>query len=191
MATKYLATMTTTLTSTETFTLTLERKEVETLLEDYMSKAKKYEPILFQLQTDLARITGQTKDPKNPEWTVFYCQEVDWLRRMKRHNSCVGKFQLPYLQGKYTKKFRNPFNYKLWLNETAIAEFTKISDKIKQLSELTGIESIGRHGDEWYFLTSLHMCRQISPRAKRSIKYYWDQKDAGNKDYHYTHKYHC
>ena len=67
MATKYLATMTTTLTQTETFTLTLERKEVETLLEHYMSKAKKYEPILFQLQTDLVRCTGQTEDPKDQQ----------------------------------------------------------------------------------------------------------------------------
>tara|TARA_R100000149_G_scaffold53633_1_gene23250 strand:- start:31 stop:606 length:576 start_codon:yes stop_codon:yes gene_type:complete len=191
MATKYLATMTTTLTTTETFKLTLERTEVETLLRDYMSKAEKYQPILFQLQTDLVRCTGQTEDPKDPQWKVFYCQEVDWLRRMKRHNSCVGKYQLPYLKGEYTKKFRNPFNYKLWLNETAIAEFTKISDKIKQISEETGIETIGRYGDEWYFLTTLHMCRQITPKEKRSVRYYWEQKEAGNKEYNYTHKYHC
>ena len=137
--------MTATLNKTETFKLTLERKEVETLLKDYMSKAEKYQPILFQLQTGLVRCTGQTEDPKDPQWKVFYCQEVDWLRRMKRHNGCVGKYQLPYLKGKYTKKFRNAFNYKLWLNETAIAEFTKLSDKIKKISEITGIETIGKY----------------------------------------------
>jgi len=191
MATKYLATMTTTLTQTETFELTLERTEVETLLRHFMEKAEKYKPILFQLQTGLVRCTGETEDPKDPQWKVFYCQEVDWLVRMKRHNRCVGKYKLPYLNGKYTKKFRNPLNYKLWLNETAIAEFTKISDKIKQISQLTGIEEIKKYGEYRYFLTDLHMCRQISPKAKRSVAYYWEQKEAGNTEYNYTHKYHC
>ena len=191
MATNYLATMTKTLTKTKTFKLTLERKEVETLLRSYIKKAARYEPILFQLQTNLAEISGAYVDPQDSRSIIGYCQEVDWMKRMKRHNQCVGKYSIPYLRGNYTKKFRNAFNYKLWLNEKAIEEFNVISDRVKEISELTGIEKLETMGNESYLKTKLHTIRIVTPRQKRSVEYYWKQKELGNTDYHYTHKYHC
>ena len=120
------------------------------------------------------------------------------------HVTEVGQISKNFIDCGGTKRNDTVINFQLWtahdfdhlLSAQKLKTIIELSEKELSLKDYEieveyQSETIGKYGDEWYFLTDLHMCRQISPKAKRSIEYYWDQKNKGNTEYNYTHKYHC
>ena len=154
------------------------------LIVSYDSKASKFRRILTELQTDLFIETTCCDEMRKKD--LWYMSEISWEKRMKKHNSDVrGHWHIPFLHRYDTKTFRNWFNYKLWLNEQVITQFEEYADKIRELSELQynafGIE---------YDCEYLKRMRLVSDKVRRSKNYFWEQKQAGNTEYNYTHYAH-
>jgi hypothetical protein len=175
--------MTTTLANNKVEVL-LTKEEIVMLIVAYDSKASKFRRILTELQTDLFIETTCCDDMRKKD--LWYMSEISWEKRMKKHNSDVrGHWHVPFLHRYDTKTFRNWFNYKLWLNEQVITQFEEYADKIRELSELQynafGIE---------YDCEYLKKMRLVDDKVRRSKNYFWQQKQAGNTEYNYTHYAH-
>ena len=175
--------MTTTLANNKVEVL-LTKEEIVMLINAYDAKASKFRKILTELQTDLFIETTCCDDMRKKD--LWYMSEISWEKRMKKHNSDVrGHWHVPFLHRYDTKTFRNWFNYKLWLNEQVITQFEEYADKIRELSELQynafGIE---------YDCEYLKKMRLVDDKVRRSKNYFWQQKQAGNTEYNYTHYAH-
>ena len=183
MATTYGGLMTTTLANNKVETL-LEQKEIQMLIDAYDVKACKFRKILTELQTDLCIESTCCDEMRKKD--LWYMSEISWAKRMKRHNENVrGRWHVAFLNRRSTKTFRNELNYKVWLNDQVISQFEKYADKIRELSELQynafGIE---------YDCEYLKKIRLVSDKVRRSKNYFWEQKQAGNTEYNYTHYAH-
>ena len=183
MATTYGGLMTTTLANKKVEVL-LEQKEIQMLIDSYESKASKFNNILIELQTGLkVEPTGSDEMREKDLWNM---SEISWAKRMKAHNRDVrGHYHIPFLRRYETKTFRNEFNYKLWLNEQVITEFEFYADKIRELAEL----QFNAYGID-YDCSHLKKRRIVSDKIRRSKNYFWEQKQAGNTEYNYTHYAH-
>ena len=175
--------MTTTLANNKVEVL-LTKEEIVMLINAYDAKAHKFNKILIELQTDLkVESTCCDEMRKKDLWNM---SEISWEKRMKKHNSDVkGHWHIPFLHRYNTKTFRNSFNYKMWLNDEVITQFEEYADKIRELSELQynafGIE---------YDCEYLKKMRLVDDKVRRSKNYFWQQKQAGNTEYNYTHYAH-
>ena len=175
--------MTTTLANNKVEVL-LTKEEIVMLIVAYDKKASQFRKILTELQTDLFIETTCCDDMRKKD--LWYMSEISWEKRMKKHNSDVrGHWHVPFLHRYDTKTFRNWFNYKMWLNNEVITQFEIYADKIRELSELQynafGIE---------YDCEYLKRMRLVSDKVRRSKNYFWEQKQAGNTEYNYTHYAH-
>ena len=172
--------MTTTLANNKVEVL-LTKEEIVMLINAYDAKAHKFNKILIELQTDLKVESTCCDDMRKKD--LWYMSEISWEKRMKKHNSDVrGHWHIPFLHRYDTKTFRNWFNYKMWLNDEVITQFEIYADKIRELSELQ-YNAFGIEYDCGY----LKRMRIVSDKIKRSKNYFWEQKQAGNTDYNYTH----
>jgi hypothetical protein len=175
--------MTTTLANNKVEVL-LTKEEIVMLINAYDAKAHKFNKILIELQTDLkVEPTGSDEMREKDLWNM---SEISWAKRMKAHNRDVrGHYHVPFLHRYETKTFRNEFNYKLWLNEQVITQFEEYADKIRELAELQ-FNAFGIDYDCGY----LKRMRIVSDKIKRSKNYFWEQKQAGNTEYNFTHYAH-